>query len=781
MSSMRTAAALALALLVAGCDRTSFEPAPGGGGSSGGDGSGGAAVEASQAPQRASLVSAAAGEDLAVLSWTTADAPTLNREFALRVAPVGVDLSSVAGTSGPSPLVVEGLAPLTEHHAQLFQREGQGDWSPTGTRMRFRTAPVYFVDPAAASATPSTDPTSPGNSLVFAALFASQASANVWVTEGEFVQTTTPSNGSVLTARGISIYGGFAQGFTPYLRDPATRTTRLRVDPATSGVVSLVTVVAPGDGAGLGYAILDGLTLDGGGTAQEALDTSSEVECRSVHATGCNRGFVLEKSTLNSPESGLLSHCSATANDLEGILVRGSWRMDLFACVATDNAQEGCQFDPLQCPRGASTAFTAKADLRDCTFARNGSDGLDIDLRGPEELTDDQLPGGRFEVRVENVLCAENGALGCLVDIDYEAFRLWSVDLLLDRVEARANGSDGVRLDLDDGVSATDPTPTLALVRASRASANLGDGFHVSSESERVLVSFAGCLAQGNRGFGFGHSEGAAGGNASIVTSHCAVLGNAEGGFEAHPLQGFHANPAAWMQGSPWPAGRDLAGLALDGGAVPFVTAARQVVRLSGTPSAPVTLDAPLFGVGDRVEWNDDGIERLVSAVGTSGVSLDPSPSALPVTLAWFESGSVVEDLRPSPGSPLAGAGLTAPGIPGADLGPGGLGLPAPGLGLEEPAVAFVGHLESDGAERRLLVVGGPLDPATFNGRVRVVDGSGADITATATLVEGGSVILLTEPGSGWGAAARIEVLAGLQTLAGTPLLAPLGLRTELP
>lgn len=781
MSSMRTAAALALAVLVTGCDRTSFEPAPGGGGSSGGDSSGGAVVDAALAPQRASLVAAAAGEDLAVLSWTTADAPTLGREFALRVAPVGVDLSSVAGTSGPSPLVVEGLAPLTEHHAQLFQREGQGDWSPTGTRMRFRTAPVYFVDPAAASATPSTDPTSPGNSLVFAALFASQASANVWVTEGEFVQTTTPSNGSVLTARGISIYGGFAQGFTPYLRDPATRTTRVRVDPATSGVVSLVTVVAPADGAGLGYAILDGLTLDGGGTAQEALDTSSEVECRSVRATGCNRGFVLEKSTLNSPESGLLSHCSATANDLEGILVRGSWRMDLFACVATDNAQEGCQFDPLQCPRGSSTPFTAKADLRDCTFARNGSDGLDIDLRGPEELTDDQLPGGRFEVRVENVLCAENGALGCLVDIDYEAFRLWSVDLLLDRVEARANGSDGVRLDLDDGVSATDPTPTLALVRASRASANLGDGFHVSSESERVLVTFAGCLAQGNRGFGFGHSEGAAGGNASIVTSHCAVLGNAEGGFEPHPLQGFHANPAAWMQGSPWPAGRDLAGLSLSSGALPFVTAARQVVRLSGTPSAPVTLDTPLFSVGDRVEWNDDGIERIVSAVGTSSVSLDPFPSALPVTLAWFESGSVVEDLRPSPGSPLAGAGLTAPGIPGADLGPGGLGQPAPGLGLEEPAVAFVGHLESDGAERRLLVVGGPLDPATFNGRVRVVDGNGADITAGATLVEGGSVILLTEPGGGWGAAARIEVLAGLQTLAGTPLLAPLGLRTELP
>ena len=252
MPPMRTAAALSLLLLLASCDRTSFEPAPGGGGSSGGGGSGGGAVDAAEAPKRASLVAAAAGEDLAVLSWTTADAPTLGREFALRVAPVGVDLSSVTGLSGPSPLVVEGLPPLTEHHAQLFQREGQGTWSPTGTRMRFRTAPVYFVDPAASAAAPSTDPANPGNSLVFAALFASQSSANVWVTQGDFVQATTPTNGSILTARGISIYGGFAQGFTPYLRDPAARRTRLRVDPATSGVVSLVTVVAPGDGAGLG-------------------------------------------------------------------------------------------------------------------------------------------------------------------------------------------------------------------------------------------------------------------------------------------------------------------------------------------------------------------------------------------------------------------------------------------------------------------------------------------------------------------------------------------------
>ena len=47
--------------------------------------------------------------------------------------------------------------------------------------------------------------------------------------------------------------------------------------------------------------------------------------------------------------------------------------------------------------------------------------------------------------------------------------------------------------------------------------------------------------------------------------------------------------------------------------------------------------------------------------------------------------------------------------------------------------------------------------------------------------MDGGAAILLTEPSGGWSTAARIEVLAGLQTLEGVPLLAPVGLRPELP
>ena len=110
---------------------------------------------------------------------------------------------------------------------------------------------------------------------------------------------------------------------------------------------------------------------------------------------------------------------------------------------------------------GSTTAFTAKADVRDSTFSRNGSDGIDIDLRGPDDLADDVAPGGHFEVRIENVLCAENGSIGCLVDLDYEALDLWSSELVLERVEARANGTDGIRLDLDDGVGPNDATPTV--------------------------------------------------------------------------------------------------------------------------------------------------------------------------------------------------------------------------------------------------------------------------------------------------------------------------------
>ncbi len=780
MEPMRSApGVLCLTLLLAACGRTSFEPAPGG---DAGNGGGPALAPPREAPRPASVVHAAAGEDLVVVGWSTEDAATAGVDFEIRVAPVGIDLGTVAGTSGASPLVLSGLPALTEQHVQLFQREAGGPWRATGSRLRFRTAPVIYVDPAAATTGPSVDPANPGNSLVFACLFASVNSRNVWVTEGDFVVDETPPNGSYLTVRGIGLHGGFAQGFAPLLRDPLTRPTRVRVAPGTSGVVSLITVVAPADGAGLPYGVVDGLELDGAGVAQEALDTSSEVEVRSTNARGCNRGFVLEKSTLNSPETALLSHCRAFENDLEGILVRGSSRADVFGCVAIDNLQEGCQFDPLRCPLGSTTAFTAKADVRDSTFSRNGSDGIDIDLRGPDDLADDVAPGGHFEVRIENVLCAENGSIGCLVDLDYEALDLWSSELVLERVEARANGTDGIRLDLDDGVGPNDATPTVALVRGCRASANRGDGFHVSSEVERVLVSFWACLAQANRGFGFGHSAGANGGNAVAVSSHCAAVGNAAGGFEPHAGGGLQVNAAAWLQPAAWPGGSAVAGADVLSGPNPFSVAADEITRVGGSAAAPVLLDPSSLSAGARVEWNDDGIERVVTAVTGTSIALDPAPAASPIALATFARGSVAEDLVPATGSALEAAGLAAPGDPQADLGPSGAGVPAPGCALVTAGLPpFVGHVERVGSEVRLSISGGSLDPATFNGRVRVVDEQGQDLTASATLVDGGAAILLTEPMEGWSPSQRIEVLGGLRDLEGTGALAPFALPVPVP
>ena len=776
MEPMRSAlGVLCLALLLAACGRTSFEPAPGGDAGNGGG-------PAREAPRPASIVHAAAGEDLVIVGWSTEDAATAGVEFEVRVGPVSVDLGTVTGTSGASPLVLSGLPPLTEQHVQLFQREAGGPWRATGSRLRFRTAPVVYVDPTAPTTGPSVDPANPGNSLVFACLFASVNSRNVWVTEGEFVVDEAPPNGSHLTVRGIGLHGGFAQGFAPLLRDPRSRPTRIRVAPGTRGVVSLLTVVAPADGAGLPYGIVDGLELDGAGVAQEALETSSEVEVRATVARGCNRGFVLEKSTLNSPETALLSHCRAFENDLEGILVRGSWRADVFGCVAIDNLQEGCQFDPLRCPLGSTAAFTAKADVRDSTFSRNGSDGIDIDLRGPDDLGDDTAPGGHFKVRIENVLCAENGSIGCLVDLDYEALGLWSSELVLERVEARANGTDGLRLDLDDGVGPNDTTPTIAIVRGCRASANRGDGFHVSSEVERVLVSFSACLAQANRGFGFGHSAGVNGGNAVAVSSHCAAVGNAIGGFQPHAGGGLQANAAAWLQTAAWPAGNAIAGADVPAGPNPFVVAADEVARVGGSASAPGLLDPSSLSVGSRVEWNDDGVERVVTALAGSSIALDPAPAASPIALATFARGSVAEDLGPANGSALEGAGLAAPGDPRADLGPSGAGIPSPGCALVTAKLPpFVRQVERMGTEVRLGIFGGALDPATFNGRVRVVDDQGQDVTASATLVEGGAAILLTEPAEGWSTSQRVEVLGGLRDLEGTAALTPFALPVLVP
>lgn len=762
-----------LLLLLASCDRLSIDTTGGPGGPIGP----GADPAAEQAPRSAALHSIAAGEDLAILHWSPADGDAGGILHEVRLAPEGVDLDNVGGLAGPSPIVAKGLAGSVMHHAQLFTSEDGGDnWRSSGPRLRFKTAPVLHVDsdaPAGGNGTAG----APLNDLTTAFLLASIGSKNVWVAEGMYPVVTAPSNGTVLTARGVSVHGGFEPTFTPELRDPRERTTLVAVDPTLNGVTTIVTVVAPAPTSDHFGTILDGLTLDGGHKAQEAVDSSSEVELRSLTTRATNRGIVLEKSTLNSPEPALVAACTSVENDLEGVLVRGSWRVDLWGCDLSRNGQEGCQFDALRCPLGTSTAFTAKADVIDCTFFGNGSDGIDIDLRGPDDLTDDLAPGGHFEVQLSNVLCAYNGGIGCLVDLDYEAFAQWSSEIRLERVEARGNGLDGVRLDLDDGVSATDATPTTTLLWACRASANLGDGFHVSSETERNQVVMAACLAMGNRGAGIGHSQGASAGNASIATSHCVVAGN-QVGIEAQPLQGWHANAVAWLQPSPWPSGSSVASLPLTSAPSPFRSSPSQFLLAQSDGATVLVSGGVSLSVGGTIEWNDDGLARTITGVSGSSVSVDPPAAGTPVVLLPYPGSNVQEDFAPIPGAPVQGTGLAAPGEPGGDLGPAGLGVRVPGVGLSTAlAPVFAGHLEASGEDRLLQIVGGALGSSPFNGRVRVVDGTGEDVTSSASLVNGGASILLTAPEGGWVPEHRIELLPGLVSTSGAQVIAPLVLR----
>lgn len=757
-SAPRRAAGLVLAALGAGCGRLS---APDGGQAVEPPG----IVDAPGAPPTLpTLVSAFGGAGFVRVRCAPAAPPGL--EYALFAA------NSAASVYAAAPIAVgvsdgyawSGLADGGTWWLGLGVRAtGANAWTPSGARLRAHVAAPLYVragaDPAIADGlTPATAYPEPADALLWALVL---GGANVWIAAGEYEQQSLP------VFPGTYVVGGFDAAFDPATRDPALHPTRLR------GVAGAAILACQGGGAG---CVVDGLELDGAGVSSaciDALDTPLCVASSRLHDSA-DRGVRLRASPTNDPIDVRLCATTSGAHGADGVSVDGAFELRLDACVLSDNVQEGLDCADLVAPDGR----TARLELRDCAARDNGTDGLDANLAAPAS---GGAAGGRFEVRLEHSRFERNGAEGAQVDVDYDAFPQWSSRVLVSGCQARANGQNGVHLDLDLNAE--------ACVWRCVASANRGDGVLLSAETDPGFVFVAACALHGNLGRGL-HGDS---GQRALVASHCALAGNQGGGVASVAPASCAASCAAWEQPQPFD-GVPALGCAssVASAAALFAHVPRSFGAVSAASGALLSSTlATTATVGQWAELSDDAQPRVVAQAGSAQLALLPAPAALELPAAlvlWGDTLGVDEDFALAAASPALGAGLAMPGAPLVDAGPFGAAaageLGALSVFDAEPfrparATPAPGTALAAGSTQSLRVAfsGGELAAASASSAsVRVIGPAGTEL-AVAIAVQAGELVLLAPPG-GWPAGEkRVELYPGLGATSGAGLAAVAVLR----
>jgi hypothetical protein len=696
----------------------------------------------------------AGGEPVLLALFGGLDPDTIHDHAPLAVAPAG------------DTLVVEGVpSGVTAWFGVGLSSDGGSSWDPVGPTLSATTRAPLYVDAAASGAvtdglTPETAFLTPLPALLTAFV---QGGGNVWIAGGAYADSALP------VFAGVAVAGGFAPGFVLAERDPAAFPVVLRGAPGQP--------VCDVQGGGAG-AILDGLVLDGLGLASTGVRaTDTPLEGRGLDVRQCaGPGFDLRGGENGDPLLNVLVDCQSFGHSSEGLTGHGALELQLFGLNLSSNSQEGLDLASLVAPDGRTTRLRA----RGCAFTGNGTEGVDIDLAAPLL---GGLQGGRFELRFESCAFSGNGESGLLIDIDHEAFPGWSSDLVVRGCVTRANGADGVRLDLDGAAD--------VLLHRLSSSCNAGDGVHVTSELVSVLPVVSASALMNNAGFGLR----ALGTQASVMVSGSVMAGNDAGGLLTDSPACGVVSSVAWRQPSPWPAALlHHVVVASDPAAPLFERMAVDFGAVAAAGGGSVTLGpgAPPIQPGDLLELDDDGVARTATAVVGGSVSLDP-PLAAGAPRRWsrFAAGetSVVEDYDVLPGSAADDAGMAPPGGPPPDAGV--FASPLGGApGLETAPVAPLFH-----ASRLEPPPGAPLpatqtvttsfsdgapDPATVSAAtVRVLaDGGAGEVLATTVFVQDDR-LHIAPPLAGWSSSPAplvLELHAGLASSDGLGLAAPLAI-----
>ena len=509
----------------------------------------------------------------------------------------------------------------------LRRRGSLETYVPAGPAVAVRpSAPIYVDASASANGADGKTPATAFPKLEQAFLAAAiDGGGNLWLRQGRYPAT------ALSMPPETAIYGGFAADFDAEARALGDARSQL-----VGGAGQAILV-------GLGGRItVDGLRFDakaGATIAVDAVDTKLVV--RGCEIVGCSdRGLRLRNSGLSPLRTEIVATVS-NSNLADGLSAAGAFALTLVGCDFSANVQEGVDIDDLIAPEGVEVRVSAEG----CRFFANGSEGLDVDLAAPL-VTGPK--GARFVVDVRGCAFVENGLDGMLIDHDFEAAAGWSASISVRESLARGNGLAGFHVDVDGAGS-------LHLHRL-LASANRGDGIHVSSETRPGIAVVTSSVAMNNQGRGLRASFG----QVAILATHCITSGNALGGFASEAANSAASSSIAHRQSEPWQNAHPFA--SVTGTTDTFVHAALAYGRVVEANGVRVRLEGATAQPGSTLELADNGLARRVLSLDAGITVLDAALASakLPAPIALFAEGaSVREDWRLHPDSPAIGAGLS--------------------------------------------------------------------------------------------------------------------------
>ncbi len=660
---------------------------------------------------------------------------------------VFVGLAAVAAGAPDAPDAGNGGAPVAQGPI-LAARIG----APLYVRL---DAPLEGAD----GLSPETAFPDPLTALITAFI---QGGANIWIAGGDYADSALP------LFSGVHLAGGFAPDMALETRDPALHPTRLlgRVGQPILSAVDPTQVV-----------VVDGVQLVGGGLAPAGVDAEDgPLQLRGLDVSDCvGAGIRLRAGSTGPAVPMLVLGTTSRGHGGEGLSAAGSLALHVEGCRFENNVQEGIDLDDLIAPAGETVSLT----LRHAVLARNGTEGLDVDLSAPFGAA----PPGHFEVLVRDVLAEANGRAGLLIDIDYDSSSGWTASVTVHGSVSRGNAEEGLLLDLD--------APAAVRVHRVDATGNAGDGMRVTADTAPTLAMISASASSANLGAGLRVDQGAA----QVLVSHAAISGNLGGGLVATTGAVASSSSVARLQAQPWIGAVSHADLTVDQDWPPVF---RHEPRLFGTVIAETSAGLQLTEMpgdlvsGQPVSLGGEETARFVAALVADTLTLDPAPAnvSLPAVLAAYQGIQVVDDYAPAPLSAAVGAGLTAPGAAPRDAGPFGapFGGPPGGSDGPEPSSWSVTSIEpplvagaSAQAAIEVLFSGAAPDPTTVDATTVTVRGPAGELLSAVTLVEDGALVIDPRP-VGWPSGTSwIELHVGLRSLDGQPILAPLALPVVVP
>ncbi|MFN0057714.1 MAG: right-handed parallel beta-helix repeat-containing protein [Planctomycetota bacterium] len=712
---MRSRGRLALLCLLAvassatyGCNR--FDPrrgigtAPAGPPGDGGEGIGVSSQIAVEYPLFGGLQDAVAGDGTIYLAWQDADdnndAPdSIRYRVYLASGPGDQQFTLPALSTQPGALsaslagLVNGVTYFVVVRAvdtEGFEDENRVEWAATPNSVRYIDATASAI--GADGLTPTTAFPTTG-AAVGAAI--GLGGVNFYVRGGSYTQ-------NVVLFAGMCLYGGFDSSFTPELRDPLAHASVI----SSSFAGDVVTMLS-----GSELTVIDGCVLDGNHTASNGVRADDAF----VRISRCEirdnllHGVELRSDHLSgSAIEGSVRNCAIVGSGGEGLLIAALTDLVIDNNSIRDNANEGIESQWVF----AATGYDTRIEVTRNVVLRNGNEGIDLDFAEVSELDPTLSAGARLRVVVRNNLVRDNREGGINIDLDFENSDRIDFRARVEDNQVNANGVAGILVDGD----------AMGALRFARnaITANRGPGLVISGTPMGPWVRILNSRISGNAGAGIVVNDhlglelrysllswnggGALTARLAFVDASGCIFASNDGSVVAPSRLRYSI---VYEDAVPAGIGPDIVTAEPRLQHQP-VFVARVVGQVAGAGVIPLASSAG-FLVGDLVEVRDDGVARIVTAVGANSVTVSPAPDDAMATGDAIYNHRGFDDVQEREGllttSPAINAGdplerdrdgsVPDLGTIGGDT-PGNVGVET-GLALEESALELTAARPSAG------------------------------------------------------------------------------------